>query len=198
MSNKTKDQPISEIDQLRRLIDDLSSQAASCKQLAEQFKADLTKSKQAEEELRFHSEVMKNMAEGVYLVSAESGMIIWANPKFEEMFGYGAGEMNGQHVSIVNAPTDKDPTETAREIMDVLNKTGHWHGEVNNIKKNGTSFWCYANCSVFKHSEHGRVIVSVHTDITEHKRADENLKQEAIMRSRLLDNLPCIAMILKK
>ena len=134
------------------------------------------KAELAEAESRLHSEVMKNMAEGVFLVGAEDGMIIYANPKFEKMFGYDAGEMNGQHVSIVNAPTEKDPKETAREITEVLSKTGQWHGEVNNIKKDGTSFWCYANCSIFNHPEYGRVTVAVHTDITDRKRAEEEVR----------------------
>ena len=46
----------------------------------------------------------------------------------------------------------------------------------------------------------GRIeyVIASSVDITDRKRAEENLKQEALMRGRLLDNLPCIAMILKK
>ena len=145
--------------------------------------------KQAEEELRLHSEIVKNMSESIYLVGAEDGIIFWANPKFEKMFGYDAGEMKGQHASIVNAPTEKDPMETAREIMEVLNETGEWHGEVYNINKNGMPFWCYANCSLFDHPEYGRVIVAVHMDITEHKQAEEELLRYAHIVSSSSDML---------
>ncbi|MBF0381400.1 MAG: PAS domain S-box protein [Magnetococcales bacterium] len=116
-------------------------------------------------------EVMSNMAEGMYLVSLKDAMIVYTNPKFESMFGYDAGEMIGQHVSIVNAPTNKSPQDTAKEIMVVLIKDGEWHGEVENIKKDGTRFWCYANVSIFNHSQYGDVIISVHTDINEIKLA---------------------------
>jgi len=51
------------------------------------------------------------------------------------------------------------------------------HGEVNNIKKDGALFWSYANVSLFDHPQYGRVIVSVHTDITEQKKAKETLKK---------------------
>jgi PAS domain S-box-containing protein len=137
---------------------------------------DITERKKAEEELRFHGEIMKNMSEGVYLVRLSDGLIVYTNPKFERMFGYEAGEMIGKSVTIVNAPTAKSPEETAREIIEVLNRTGVWYGEVNNIKKDGTPFWCYAGCSLFEHPEYGKVIVAVHTDITERKRAEEALR----------------------
>lgn len=136
---------------------------------------DITAQKRAEEELILHSEIMKNMAEGVYLIGADDGLIKYANPKFEEMFGYTPGEMVGQHASIVNAPT-KDPLETANKIMGILNETGVWHGEIENNKKDGTHFWCDANVSVFNHQQYGRVLIAVHSDITQRKEDEEKLK----------------------
>ncbi len=132
----------------------------------------------AEEEHHLVSEIMSNMNEGVYLINVEDIEIVWANPKFERMFGYDPGEMLGKHVSIVNAPTERDPRETAKEITKILKETGEWHGEVKNIKKDGTPFWCYANTSVFNHPFYGEVMVSVHTDITESK-----IVQEALLKS---------------
>ena len=135
--------------------------------------SDITERKRAENELLYYAEVVKNMAEGVYLVGAEDGIIRYANPKFEKMFGYNPGEMIGKHVSIVNAPTDKDPRETSRQIMEVLKKTCEWHGEVNNIKKDGTLFWSSAHVSVLDHPKYGKVLVAVHHDITARKQAEE-------------------------
>ncbi len=138
---------------------------------------DVTERKQAEEALRLQSEMMKNMAEAVYLVRASDGVIVYTNPAFERLFGYGPGEMVGNHVSLVNAPTDRNPQETAKEIMAALDKTGLWSGEVYNIKKDGTHLWCYANVSTFDHREHGSVCVAYHTDITERKQAEEALRE---------------------
>ena len=116
------------------------------------------------------------MPEGIYFVRLKDGIIVYANAKFEKIFGYNAGEMIGKHASIVNAPTTKKPKETAREIMNIMKKTGEWLGEINNIKKDGTSFWCYASCFLFDHPEHGKIIVAMHTDITKRKQAEESLK----------------------
>ncbi|MBT7617513.1 MAG: PAS domain S-box protein, partial [Calditrichaeota bacterium] len=110
---------------------------------------DVTEKKQAEEELRLQSEIIQNMNEGVYLVGLSDGLIKYTNPKFEQMFGYDPGEMIGKPVSIVNAPTEKYPEETVEDIMGVLEREGKWEGEIENIKKDGTPFWCYANVIVF-------------------------------------------------
>ncbi len=139
-------------------------------QQVEQHTSELVK---ANEELRLQSEIMTNMSEGVYLVRADDGIIVFTNPKFEQMFGYAPKEMVGKHVSIVNAPTERNPKETAEEIMGILNKTGIWQGKVYNIKKDGTPFWCYANVSVFDHAKYGKVLVSVHTEFIERKKSNE-------------------------
>jgi len=139
---------------------------------------DITERKKKEEEIRLQIEIIENMSEGVYLIKLDDGTIVYTNPAFEEMFGYNPGEMIGKDIAIVNAPTDKTPEEIKNEIVGILKNTGEWHGEVLNIKKDGTPFWCYANVSLFDHPEHGRVIVSVHTDITERKKAEMELQLE--------------------
>jgi PAS domain S-box-containing protein len=115
---------------------------------------------------------------------------VYTNEKFEKMFGYEKGEMIGKNVSIVNAPTEKSPEEIKKMVMDVLEKQGEWHGEIENVKKDGTRFWCYANVSVFEYSTYGKVIVSVHTDITEKKKMELALKKSEEKWHRLFEILP--------
>ena len=165
---------------------------------------DITKRKIAEEKLRFQSEIFQNIAEGVYLIRMSDQKIVYANRKLEEMFGYDKGELLNEHVSIVNAPTDESPEEIATEIIESLRKTGTWSGEVKNIKKNGEHFWCSANVSSFVHHEHGNVWISVHSDISERKRAEESvnesLKEKEILlkeiHHRVKNNLQVVSSLL--
>lgn len=129
------------------------------------------------EELRLHSAIVNTITEGVILVSAASGTIVYTNPTFDNMFGYGSGELAGKHVSVINAPTDTSPEATATQIMAVLEKTGHWQGEVRNVKKDGTPFWCSASVSALDHHHHGKLFVSVHTDITARKVVEAEREQ---------------------
>lgn len=137
---------------------------------------DITSRKRAEEELRLQSEVIANMNEAVYLIRAKDGTIVYTNTAFETMFGYNHNEMLGSHVSIVNAPTQNDPNETAKEIINLVEKEGSWKGEIHNIRKDGTIFWSYATVSKFDHSKFGKVFVSIHKDISLHKHAEEKYK----------------------
>ena len=154
---------------------------------------EITERKLADEELRLNAAMMDNVTEGVYLIGLDDLLIKWTNEKFAGMFGYGPREMVGKHVDIVNAPTEKTPAETRIAIVDVLKETGEWHGEVRNIKRDGTHFWCSANVSLFDHPEYGRVMVSAHTDITERKQAEETLR-ESEEKFRLIaeNSIDCI------
>ena len=147
---------------------------------------DITERKKAEEEIRLQSEIIENMAEGVYLIKLNDGMIVFTNPAFEEMFGYDPGEMIGKNVVIVNAPTNRTPEETKEEIIRILKDKGDWHGDVLNIKKDGTLFWCFVNVSLFDHPEYGTVIIAVHTDITKRKKAEEEIMNLTKLKSEFL------------
>jgi PAS domain-containing protein len=65
---------------------------------------DVSEHSQTESELRFQSEVMRNIPCGVMVARTSNGVMVYANSVFEEMFGYSPGELAGKHVSIINAP----------------------------------------------------------------------------------------------
>ena len=146
--------------------------------------------KNVEDAVRFHSQIVVSMHDGVNAVRGSDMLIIYNNPRFDEMFGYDPGEMIGKHISIVNAPTDVTPEEKAKEIMDALNKNGKWHDEIKNIKKDGSIFWCDATISEFNHPEHGRILVSVHSDITERKQVEDALRRNEERLRTIQMNIP--------
>jgi PAS domain S-box-containing protein len=153
---------------------------------------DITARKQAEEELRLHGAILSQMEEGVVLIRADADTIVYANPKFEKMFGYAAGEMIGRHVTQLNAPAAKSPEETAQEIMAALKNKGKWAGEIVNLRKDGTSFWCYASVSTFEHHSYGTVWVSTHQDITDRRLVEKKLKESEERFRSMADNAPIL------
>jgi PAS domain S-box-containing protein len=137
---------------------------------------DMTDQKKAEESLRLGNEILNSLEEGVCLVRAEDLVIVYANPKLEEMLGYGRFELIGKHVSAINAPGERPPQDVAEEIRTTLEKEHFWKGEVLNVRKNGTAFWSLVHINEFRHSEFGATYLSLQTDITESKRVREELK----------------------
>ena len=138
---------------------------------------DITDRKQTEARLELQGVIVRNMAEGVCLVRAADGSMVYANPKFESMFGYELGELNGKPVEVLNYASDEQSAkQVASEIMQQLNQRGEATYEIHNVKKDGTPFWCSATASVFDHPEYGKVLVAVHQYITEQKQAEEKIK----------------------
>ncbi|HNH01122.1 MAG TPA: ATP-binding protein [Leptospiraceae bacterium] len=143
---------------------------------------DITEQKKKESLLQFHSDILNKMSEGVFLLRTSDAKIIYTNPSFDTLFGYKNGELIGKHVSILNSSDTKPSREVADEINANLYKDGFWRGEVHNQKKNGESFWSEVNVSEYIHPEYGLVWISVHNDITQRKKMEEDLvkaKQDA-------------------
>jgi diguanylate cyclase (GGDEF)-like protein/PAS domain S-box-containing protein len=138
-------------------------------------------------ELGLYRKIVENMAEGVFLVRARDNIIVYANPPIEQILGYASGELDGKHIRTLNAPTDKNPAAVAEEIVQSLKASGVWRGEVQNIKKDGTVFWCQVNVSTFEHPQHGTVWVSINQDITERKRAEVALQESELKYRSLIE-----------
>ena len=137
---------------------------------------DITERKKLEDELRLQAVIFNNIGEGVCLVRVSDAVIVYANPKFERMFGYGEGELNGKPVNIVNYSDEKKSAEqVTEEITGKLIEKGEATYEVHNVKKNGTPFWCRATTSTFEHPVFGTVWVAVQEDIAAEKQAKEEL-----------------------
>jgi PAS domain S-box-containing protein len=151
---------------------------------------DITERKRMEQKLRLQSEIAENMFEGVVLTRAIDGAIAYTNRRFQEMFGYGSGELIGKNIATtVAAPVDgKSPEDVVREITASLREHGAWSGEVRTIKKDGAPFWCRVNISMLESSEYGAVSVATHEDITERKRMEEEMRISEERYRNLVEN----------
>lgn len=138
---------------------------------------DVTELKKIENQLSIHALITKNIAEGICLIRASDGTIVYTNPKFESMFGYDPCELIGENVAILNYSDSKvDGAATAEHLLDKIGQYGEFTYEVHNVKKDGQDFWCRATTSVLEHPELGSVYVAVQTDVTAEKRSKANIE----------------------
>jgi two-component system sensor kinase FixL len=62
--------------------------------------------------------------------------------------------------------------------------------QIRNVKKDGSPFWCLAHVSTFVHPEHGRMWISVLSDINERKLAEERIREGDQRFKDLVEYLP--------
>jgi PAS domain S-box-containing protein len=154
---------------------------------------DVTESRLLKADLELQATVVRNMREGVCLVRMDDGTIVYANPRFEEMFGYGPGEMLGRPGQVVNHDDGTGLAERRmREILAEVERSGFAEYEVDNVRRDGHRFWSGGRASVISHPQFGRVAVAVQKDISEGKAAVEALRQSERRFELLADAMPQI------
>jgi PAS domain S-box-containing protein len=139
---------------------------------------DVTERQRTEQRLKLQSQITENVFEGIVLIRASDSKIVYTNPRFDEMFGYAAGELIGKSILPLNAHTrERSAEDLQAEIFTGLNAIGNWTGEIPHVKKDGTIFWCRANVSTLETSEYGRILVEAQEDITERKKLEAELEK---------------------
>ena len=159
--DKTKEQPLNELAELRRRI-------ASLEALGDEHK-------RTEEEITRFKTIADTAPYGV-AISSIKGDFIYVNNSFSRMHGYTKNELTGRNFSILYPDEE---LETMRTLRNTLIEDGtHYMKEWWRKRKDGTSFPSFTYGHVLK-DEDGNplyVIGSV-IDITERKKAEEEYEK---------------------
>lgn len=134
---------------------------------------DITGRKRVEERLRLYMEGIESAPDGVQIVSLE-GVIEYSNKAVEEIYGYPVEELRGKHVTSMNV----DPEIADSVILPSIRKHGSWTGEITVRHKDGREFPIWLSASLVR-DEDGEPIamVGINRDMTDLKRADEELRR---------------------
>lgn len=137
---------------------------------------DITERVRQEHELRLLSQAFET-GQGVLITDAHAN-IQRVNAAFTEITGYPQEEILGRNPNILQSgETDAD---VYRQMWADLERQGHWTGEIWNRRRDGTLI-PESETITAVHDEHGRVTnyVAVFQDISERKRLEEELHQQA-------------------
>ena len=150
---------------------------------------DITDRRRAEQRLSMLAQALKSISDSVTITDMED-RLLFANQAFFETYGYSEAEVLSRPIAFVRSP--RNPSQKMREILPATLKGG-WQGEVFNLKKDGAEFPVALVTSVVK-DERGKPIalIGVAHDITERKRAEEQLrgaKDELEKKNRELEEL---------
>lgn len=128
-----------------------------------------------DDDLRLQSRIVEQMSEAVFLINSTDTTIIYANPACQTLFGYLPEEVLKKPFTKLHVPKSNNLDISAEEINKILYQKGSWSGEINNLRKNGSTFWSSTSIAAFTHDRHGEVWLAIYRDISERKKYEEEL-----------------------
>jgi two-component system, sensor histidine kinase and response regulator len=149
---------------------------------------DITERKRSEEQLLMLSRAVEQSPASIVITDVQ-GNIEYVNARFVQGSGYSAEEALGHNPRILQSGTE--PRDKYARLWATITTGGEWRGEFLNKKKNGELYWEFASISPIKNRDGvAKHYLAVKEDITESKKAAEQLAQERNLLRTLIDNLP--------
>ena len=138
--------------------------------------SDISFRKAAEAELRIAATAFESQ-QGMLITDA-NGVILRVNHAFSGITGYTSEEIVGQNPRMFKS--DRHGADFYRTMWDIIDRTGGWRGEIWDRRKNGEVYPKWLTITVVK-DDNGVIThyVGAHFDITERKRAEEQVRQMA-------------------
>jgi PAS domain S-box-containing protein len=142
---------------------------------------DMTERKRQEGALRLQAQIIDQIHDSVISTDLAGYVTSW-NKGAERLYGYGAEEVLGKHISLVYPDDQYEIMQ--RSILKPLLEKGNYEIEVRNTKKSKEEFFVHLSLSL-RYDSGGTVIgiIGCHIDITEHKRLEDQLRHSQKMEA---------------
>ncbi|HAF44105.1 MAG TPA: hypothetical protein DCK83_03970 [Gallionellaceae bacterium] len=129
------------------------------------------------------------------IVTDRDANIITVNRAFEEITGYSQEEVQGKNPRMLSS--GRHEAGFYKQMWDAINETGRWSGEMWDRRKDGGVYPKWLTITSVKHHDEVTHYVAVFVDISERKKAEEEIKNLAFFdpltglpnRRLLLDRL---------
>jgi diguanylate cyclase (GGDEF)-like protein/PAS domain S-box-containing protein len=135
---------------------------------------DIQEQRRAERETRVAYEVFRSMSEAVSVIDLDFNFVA-VNPAFSKMTGYSEADVIGRPSQILDS--SQHSAEFYQRARGILQRSGHWSGEMWQCRKDGGEFLCWIELSEVSDGNGVRThFVAVVNDVTQKKRAEQELR----------------------
>src|SRR5271157_1901502 len=151
---------------------------------------DLTPRNRDAEQLRLQAAALEVAANGI-VITDRSGAIVWANHAFTTMTGYSKEEVLGKNPRMLKS--GQQPESYYAELWSTISSGKVWHGELVNRRKDGTTYTEEMTITPVSRdvgNPADRYFIAIKQDITERKRAEEELYRAHQMLQTILNTIP--------
>ena len=135
--------------------------------------------------MREQEAVLQNALIGIIFV--KDRRIVRCNRRFEEIFGYGQGELLNQHDALMYA-TQEEYEAGGEALYEQV-----WRGETvyverRYVRKDGTRIWCSLSGRAVQPGDPAQGSVWLFDDITQEREAEERVQRALAEQELILDN----------
>jgi two-component system, cell cycle sensor histidine kinase and response regulator CckA len=129
--------------------------------------------------------LVETAGEGIWMISPD-GVIGYANPRMAEILGCLADEITGQRLNDFLFPEDL-PMERIRLQNIRIGVRDQWDRRLR--RPDGTEVWVLACSSLYESRQSNAVVLTMMTDITERKKAEQALRRSERRYRELFENI---------
>jgi PAS domain S-box-containing protein len=149
---------------------------------------DISVRKEAEAQVRLQSAILDQVRSAV-MVTDRSGRITYWNQRAEELTGWTGQEALGRPWQEVTVPPHM--AHYTEEIVRRILETGHWSGEYDVLRKDGSTFPTYVVDTVISDDSGAPVaMVGIATDLTERVESERALRESQQLFKEIFDGSP--------
>ena len=162
---------------------------------------DITKHKQTEEALRLSEQKYRELVENancIILRWQRDGKISFINEYGLAFFGYSETELLGRHVIGTIVPDKETDGRDLNAMMSAIqaDPKAFEHNINENIRSNGERVWiAWTNKVVLDDQDRIKEVLSIGTNITERKQAEEAIEKAQGLTRKILDTSPTLIYI---
>ncbi|HSV44048.1 MAG TPA: ATP-binding protein [Candidatus Bathyarchaeia archaeon] len=144
-----------------------------------ELKNGINRQHRSEEQIHILTKATEATADGVFIIDVQKVdfPVVYANPAFQKMTGYGKREVLGRnYFGVYGAKADSRVVE---EIKNTMRKGKSFHGEMLNFKKDAQKYWNLLRLAPVRDSR-GVVThyVGIQTDVTLMRQRDLEVKEQ--------------------